>query len=134
MSEPLSSSIEQHFGDMPDPRTGPAVRHLLIDIISIAICAVICGADTWVAVEEFGKTRYAWLKRFLALPNGIPSHDTFGRVFARLDAEAFGKRFIQWVREVHTLTQGQVVAIDGKTVRRSHDQSSGKEALHLVSA
>lgn len=126
--------LEEYFGDLPDPRIDRTKKHQLIDIIAIAICAVVCGADNWVEVETFGLIREAWLRQFLELPNGIPSHDTFGRVFARLDAEAFRKRFIQWVRDVHTLSKGQVVAIDGKTVRRAHDQANGQAALHLVSA
>lgn len=130
----MSDLLEEYFGDLPDPRIDRTKKHKLIDIVAIALCGVICGADNWVEVEEFGIVREAWLRQFLELPNGIPSHDTFGRVFARLDAEAFRKRFIQWVRDVHTLTAGQVVAIDGKTVRRSGDHATGKEAIHLVSA
>jgi predicted transposase YbfD/YdcC len=95
---------------------------------------VVCGADTWVDVELFGKSKKGWLDKFLELPNGIPSHDTFGRVFAMLDAQRFQSRFIDWVRAVSELTAGQVVAIDGKTLRRSHDRTAGKAAIHMVSA
>jgi predicted transposase YbfD/YdcC len=95
---------------------------------------VICGADGWVEVETFGQARAAWLRTFLELPGGIPSHDTFGRVFARLDPEEFRRCFVQWVRAVVGDPGQQVVAVDGKTLRRSHDRSAGKAALHLVSA
>lgn len=130
----MTDWLDEYFGELPDPRVERTRRHKLIDIIGIALCAVICGADNWVEVAEFGQIRESWLRQFLELPNGIPAHDTFGRVFARLDAAAFGQRFIQWVRDVHTLTKGQVVAIDGKTVRRSGDQEAGRSAIHLVSA
>jgi predicted transposase YbfD/YdcC len=106
----------------------------LLDIVVIAICAVICGADGWVDVEEFGKAKKEWLRTFLELPNGIPSHDTFGRVFAQLDPEQFQQSFINWVQAVSDILDGQVVAIDGKTLRRSHDHTLGKAAIHMVSA
>lgn len=130
----MPSLLEADFNDMPEPCIDRTRKHKLIDIIAIATGAVVCGADNWVEVETFGLSCETWLRQFLELPNGIPSHDTFGRVFARLDAEAFRKRFLQWVRDVHTLSKGQVVAIDGKTARRTHDQANGKAALHLVSA
>ena len=100
----------------------------------IAICAVIGGADTWVDIEMFGKSKAEWLNGLLELPNGVPSHDTFGRVFARLDAEQFQECFVEWVQAVSDVTEGQLVSIDGKTVRRSHDRSIGKGAIHMVSA
>jgi predicted transposase YbfD/YdcC len=122
------------FASLLDPRVERTKHHQLLDIVLIAICAVVCGAEGWVEVEAFGKTKKKWLKGFLALPNGIPSHDTFGRVFAALDAAEFQRCFLEWVQAVSVLTAGQVVAIDGKTLRRSHDQRQGKAALHLVSA
>ena len=122
------------FTDVEDPRIDRRKRHKLIDIIVIAICAVICGADGWVAIEKFGKAKRSWLKRFLELPNGIPSHDTFGRVFARLDPEQFRAAFLRWVRAVFEVTDKQVIAIDGKQLRRSHDKVLGKEAIQMVSA
>ena len=127
-------SLPEYFGDLPDPRTGPAVRHDLLDIVTIAVCAVLCGADTWVDVEQFGRSKEAWLRTFLALPHGVPSHDTFGRVFAALDPAAFERGFLAWVRDRAGGAAGQVVAIDGKTLRRSHDRGTGRGPLHLVSA
>jgi predicted transposase YbfD/YdcC len=111
-----------------------ARRHELLDIIVIAVCGVICGADTWVDIEECGKAKLAWFQGILDLPNGIPSHDTFGRVFARLDPEQFQRCFLAWADAMREATQGKLVALDGKTLRRSHDHASGKSALHLVSA
>ena len=115
-------------------RAERAKRHELLDSIVITICGVICGADNWVEIEEFGNARLEWLSRFLRLPNGIPSHDTFGRVFSRLDPDQFGACFMNWVQSVAELTPGEVVAIDGKTLRRCHDRGQGRAPLHLVSA
>jgi predicted transposase YbfD/YdcC len=106
----------------------------LDDILVIAICAVIAGADDWPAVEEFGKERQDWFERFLELPHGIPCYDTFKRVFAALDGEELQSCFITWIRAVYEVTQGQVVAIDGKMLRRSRDDANGKDAIHMVSA
>lgn len=119
--ESAYGSIGEHFNHLEDPRMDRTKHHQLLDIIAIAICGVICGADNWVDLELFGRSKEEWLKRFLVLPNGIPSHDTFGRVFARLDPEKFAQCFTSWVKAVSQLTQGQVIAIDGKTLRRSHD-------------
>ncbi len=128
------TSIGAHFAPLTDPRADRGQGHLLVDLVTVALCAVICGADGWVAVETFGRAKAAWLRTFLALPSGIPSHDTFGRVFARLDPAEFQRCFLNWVRAVVPETAGQVVALDGKTLRRSHDRSNGKAALHMVSA
>jgi predicted transposase YbfD/YdcC len=119
---------------MCDPRIGNAKRHNLLDILVIAICAVICGADSWSDIELYGKNKQAWLKKFLELPNGIPSHDTFGRVFARIAPEEFRGCFMEWVQAISQLTQGQVIAIDGKKLRGSGDRVNGCEAISLVSA
>jgi predicted transposase YbfD/YdcC len=127
-------ALRDHFADLPDPRVERTKRHQLLDVVTIAVCAVICGADTWVAVAAFGQRKRAFLARFLELPNGIPSHDTFGRVFAALDPAAFETCFLAWVQATVRATAGQVVAIDGKTLRRSHDRAAGKGPLHLVSA
>ena len=133
--DPLAAcAFRAHFADLPDPRVDRCKRHALLDVVTIALCAVICGADSWVEVEQFGTAKQAWLRTFLALPNGIPSHDTFGRVFAALDPTAFEAAFLGWVQSLATTTTGQVVAIDGKTLRRSHDRVKHQGPLHLVSA
>jgi predicted transposase YbfD/YdcC len=134
MSEQISRSIEECFQALPDPRVEGRCDHKLIDMLMIAICAVICGADSWVGIETFGKAKETWLRQHLELKNGIPSHDSFGRLFAMLDAEAFQTSFMRWAEAVFQITKGQVIAIDGKTARRSHDKSIGKEAIHMVSA
>lgn len=125
--------LESLFAQVKDPRVERTKRHRLRDILILAICAVICGAEGWVEIEEFGKAKEAWFTELLDLQNGIPSHDTFGRVFARLDPKQFEASFVQWVQGISKTVQG-VVAIDGKTLRRSHDHTTGKKALHLVSA
>jgi len=131
---PDSTSPWDCFADLPDPRRAQGRRHKLKDILAIALCAVVCGADDFTEIEEFGETREAWLRQFLELPHGIPSHDTFGRVLAALDPKAFGRCFIQWVRGVAELSEGAIVAIDGKRVRRSYDSASDCPAIELVSA
>lgn len=133
MSEPPPLAIAQYFAAVDDPRIERTKAHRLLDILIIAICAVLCGADGWVDVEEFGRSKQAWLATFLALPNGIPSHDTFGRVFARLNPEQFQRSFLAWVQAIQQI-RSDVIGIDGKTHRGSHDRASGKHALHLVSA
>jgi len=127
-------TIAEHFADIEDPRYQHSPPHALLDIITIAICGIICGADDWVAIEEFGRTKEAWFKTFLNLPYGIPSHDTFRGVFGRLDPGQFRMSFIRWVEAISTLAIGEVVPIDGKTVRRSYDKGQGKAAIHMVSA
>ena len=134
MKETPLEKIEEHFGTVKDPRIDRSKEHNLIDIISIAICAVICGAEGWVDIENFGKSKVIWLKTFLELPNGIPSHDTFGRVFSLIEPEEFQKSFQGWVQSIHEFTDGQVVAIDGKQLRGSKDNFLGKRAIYMVSA
>ena len=134
MDQLPGTSISAHFGAITDPRAERGKEHALVEIITIALCAVISGADSWVAVEAFGRERIEWLQTFLTLRGGIPSHDTFGRVFAQLDPVEFRQCFLAWVQAVVGPVGKQVVAVDGKTLRRSHDRSKGKGALHLVSA
>src|SRR5512138_3220499 len=134
MAEQALGSISAYFGQMEDPRIERNKLHPLLNIIVIAICAVICGAENWVDVELYGNLKKEWLGKYLDLSNGIPSHDTFGRVFRRLKAEAFQACFLAWVKAVNTLTGGQVIAIDGKELRRSMDETLGKRAIHMVSA
>lgn len=134
MSQALTASIVEHFAELVDPRIERQKQHKLLDIIVIAICAVLCGANDWVAVETFGKAKEAWFRRFLGLPNRIPSHDTFGRVFALLSPKQFQECFLSWIQAVAQVVAGQVVAIDGKTLRRSYDRRSAKGAIHMVSA
>jgi hypothetical protein len=126
-------AVSQYFATVEDPRIDRTKDHALLDMIIITLCAVICGADSWVAVEEFGTTKQAWLETFLDLPNGIPSHDTFGRVFARIDPEQFQHSFVQWVQALQQV-RGDLIAIDGKTHRGTQDRPNGNAALHLVSA
>ena len=132
--ESPSASLLEHFADVEDPRIARTKRHELLGIMAIGICAVICGADGWTGMQDFGVAKETWLRTFLDLPFGIPSHDTFGRVFARLDPVQFQRSFMGWVKDVSDATKGQTVAVDGKTLRRSHDRASGREAIHMVSA
>jgi len=134
MSEEVTGNLHAHLQGLEDKRRGAGKRHKLIDILTIAICGIICGADDWNGIEEYGQAKEEWLRQFLELPHGIPSHDTFGRVFSWLDPVAFEQSFLSWVQTVMKVTEGQVIAIDGKTLRRSHDHANGKEAIHIVSA
>ena len=129
-----STTIAEHFADLEDPRIDRTKLHPLINILVIALCAAICGADTWVDIELFGQSKRKWFAKFLDLSNGIPSHDTFGRVFSLLSAEQFQHCFINWVQAICEVLKGQVVAFDGKTLRRSHNRTIGKAAIHMVSA
>lgn len=122
------------FAQLEDPRMDRTKKHSLSDILTIAICAVICGADGWTEVQAFGEHKREWFSSFLKLPNGIPSHDTFGRVFAMLQPEAFEQCFLEWINGLAVASEGRLIAIDGKTLRRSLDQANGKAAIHMVSA
>ena len=124
----------RYFGELEDPRVDRTKRHSLNDILVIAICAVICGADGWAQVELFGKSKLKWFRTFLDLPHGVPSHDTFGRVFARLDPRQFEQCFLNWINALADKPLGRLVAIDGKTLRGSFDRVAEKSAIHMVSA
>jgi predicted transposase YbfD/YdcC len=127
-------SLAHHFADLTDPRIDRSRLHELLDIVAIAICAVVAGADCWDDIEDFGQAKHDWLKTFLDLPNGIPSHDTFRRLFERLDPDEFQRGFLGWIEALHEATEQQVIAIDGKTLRRSFDRAKGRSALHMVHA
>ena len=128
MESPIS-----YFFHLPDPRIDRCKAHLLEDIVFITIAAVISGAETWNEIEAYGESKESWLREHLALPNGIPSHDTFNRFFSALNPASFEEAFLSWVRAVSSLTDGEVVSIDGKTIRGSGD-SGGKHAIHMVCA
>ena len=127
-------TIADYFVGLEDPRIERTKRHKLIDVITIAICAVICGADSWVAIETYGQAKEEWLKSFLELPNGIPSHDTFARIFALINPEKFQECFSYWIKSVFILTDGEVIAIDGKSLKHSYDKKTGNRAINMVSA
>jgi predicted transposase YbfD/YdcC len=133
MEENDLRDLESIFAQVEDPRMERTKLHRLQDIIILAICGVLCGADGWVEIEAFGKAKEAFFTELLNLPNGIPSHDTFGRVFALIDPKQFEASFVQWVQGISQRVKG-VIARDGKTLRRSHDRESEKKALHVVSA
>ena len=133
-TQPTPPSLLEYFADLPDPRIDRCKEHALIDIIAIAILATICGAEYFTEMETFGHAKYDWLRTFLELKNGIPSHDTFARVFARIKPAAFQERFARWVQAVRTATNDEVIGIDGKTARRSHHKAAGLGPLHTVSA
>lgn len=134
MNPEPTASIIQHFSGIEDPRIARHKKHRLSDIFFIAICATICGADNWVAIETFGKAKKDWFTQLLNLEHGIPSHDTFGNVFAAIDTQKFSEAFSRWVADLAQLTPNQVIAIDGKCLRGSIDRASGKAAIYMVSA
>jgi len=128
-----AARLHEHFAQLTDPRRRE-VTHPLINIVAIAICAVIAGADDFVAIAEWGRTKRDWLAKFLDLSAGIPSHDRFNAVFAALRPAEFEKCLLGWIAALHDITAGQIIPIDGKTLRRSFDAASGKSAIHMVSA
>jgi predicted transposase YbfD/YdcC len=134
MENKVSETIKKHFGTIPEPRLERTRLYELPEILFIAICGIICGAESWEDIADFGRDQEAWLRTVLSLANGIPSHDTFRRVFGLISAVAFQKSFISWVQAVSRLTQGQVIAVDGKKPRGSQDKGIGKEAIDMVSA
>mgnify|MGYP000146662145 CR=1 FL=1 len=127
-------SIAEHFNDIKDIRIERGKKHQLIDIITISICAVVCGADGWEEIELYGITKKKWLEEFLELPNGIPSHDTFARVFSQINPEEFNKSFLSWVRGICKITAGAIIAFDGKQSRNSGDEENGRGVINTVSA
>jgi predicted transposase YbfD/YdcC len=129
----MNNSFLLYFSEMKDPRVDRAKRHLLNDILFITIAAVLSGADTWNDIADYGKSKIDWLSTVLELPEGIPSHDTFNRVFALIDAEEFEKIFIKWIKSIQQFPDNEFVSIDGKTLRGSRVTGS-KEVTHIVSA
>jgi len=134
MTVDAPSGLLRYFSELKDPRMNRTRQHHLTDILTIAICAFICGANGWTQVEEFGRAKFTWFRTFLRLPNGIPSHDTFGRVFAKLDPTAFEACFRRWMEALAEKTNGRLIAVDGKTLRHSFDHANEKAAIHMVSA
>ena len=129
----FTAKLQVYFATLTDPRR-PKITHPFVNFIVIAICAVICGADDFVAITDFARARKPWFARFLGLSNGIPSHDRFNAIFATIKASEFERCLLSWLTALHEVTQGQVIAIDGKTLRDSLAAASGKSAIHMVSA
>lgn len=134
MEESILGKLLDSFGEMPDPRVVGRTDHHLLDILVLTFCAVTCGADDWEAVEMWGEAKLDWLRQYIPLKNGIPSHDTIGRLFAAMDSTKFQACFTRWASTICSSLVGQVVAIDGKTMRGSHHHRLGKKAIHMVSA
>jgi predicted transposase YbfD/YdcC len=128
----MKSPID-YFSEVKDPRVERTKEHLLIDIIFITISAVICGSSTWEDIANYGKAKQTWLKQYLQLPNGIPSHDTFNRLFSAIDPNEFEACFLNWIKDVSNITSGEIISIDGKTIRGSRSKD-GKSVVHMVSA
>lgn len=126
--------LKEHFSSLDAPRAQHSIEHFLLDIVLVTICAVICGADTWVEIENYGIAKQEWLETFLELPNGIPSHDTFERMFIRLRPEQLQQCFLNWVQAVFNITDGQLINLDGKTLRGSYDRGGKQGMIHMVSA
>jgi hypothetical protein len=129
-----SAAFHDHFQDLQDPRVERTRKHPLINVVFIAVCGVLSGANSFAAIHEFACDRRQWFARYLDLSNGIPSDDTLGRVLARLDPGAFEKCLLSWMQAVQEVTANRLVAIDGKTVRGSYDRRGGTAAIHMVSA
>lgn len=127
-------SILNHYQFLPDPRIGKNIMYELLDIIGLTICAVISSADTWNEIEQYGHLHFNWLSSFLSLNNGIPSHDTIRRIFSIIDPDDFEKCFLNWIHSIRKLTKGEIIAVDGKTLRHSFDTKSSKKAIHMISA
>jgi predicted transposase YbfD/YdcC len=134
MADPVNASIVTHFQSLEDPRIARTKKHHLLDILVIALCTLLTGGEGFQDMELFGRSKYAWLQTFLTLPHGIPSHDTFGRVFARLNPRRFQECFLSWTQAVAQLTHGALVSLDGKTVKASFDRATAASPLPMVSA
>jgi predicted transposase YbfD/YdcC len=135
MKESARTLLVQLFRDIPDPRRVGKIAHRLHDILVLTVCGVVCGLEHWTEIEDFGKAHETWFRTFLELPNGIPSHDTFGKVLAALDPDAFEQRIQQWIQALFdSASRGRHIAIDGKTLRRSFDHASGQTAIHMIHA
>jgi predicted transposase YbfD/YdcC len=130
----LSEEFLESFSVIPDKRINRNKRHSLKNILIIAICGILCGADSWLAIEKIGKCKLKWFRKFLWLPHGIPSHDTFARIFVWLDPKGLQDFLAKWANEFHELVEGETIAIDGKTQKRSFDCASKKSAIHMVTA
>ena len=125
-----TTSLQDHFQRLPDPRVGRAKRHELLDIMLISVCAMLCGAESFTEMAQFGRCKADWFRTWLRLPHGIPSHDTFNRVFGLIDPNKFMDCFLAWTQSLRTAVAGELVALDGKTVRRSRARTHGP--IHLV--
>jgi hypothetical protein len=132
MAQDAVAALVVHFSKLEDPRVDRTKKHPLINIIVIGLCAVICGAQSFTEMEEFGKAKRDWLSKFLDLSNGIPSHEVFNNVFARLDPVVFEQCLLSWVEALFRVTRGQILPVDGKTLRGSYDRSDPKAAIHMV--
>src|SRR5262245_52582373 len=134
MANPMNASIVEHFHALEDPRIERTKKHLLLDILVLALCTLLTGGEGFQDMELLGKSKRAWLQTFLTLPHGMPSHDTFGRVFARLNPQRFQACFLSWTQAVAQLMQGALVSLDGKTVQASFDRATARSPLHMRSA
>jgi predicted transposase YbfD/YdcC len=132
----VPSSFQEHCASLTDPRSShaPHQRHALLAILVMAVCAVMCGADGWEDIEEYGTAQASWFAEVLALPHGIPGHDTFRRVLSRLDPDELTQCFLSWTAALSDLSGGEIAAIDGKTLRHSFDRAAAQAAIHMVSA
>jgi predicted transposase YbfD/YdcC len=129
-----TASVFTHFQELKDPRIERNKRHRLDNILFMTLCAVICGADNWVMIQMYCEAKRAWFEEVLDIPNGIPSHDTFGNVFAAIDQQVFAQCFVNWMRAVTSLTKGSVIALDGKSLRATRESGKACSAVHMVSA
>ncbi len=130
----MSASLLDHFATLQDPRVERNQRHALLDIVLLTVCAVVSGADGWEAIEDFGREKLEWLRRFALFGNGVPSHDCIANVISRLTPKGFGECFRSWTQAVTAATGGEIIAVDGKSARGSRDRRRGRSPLHMVSA